>query len=79
MSPILFNIFINYILDTDKDINELFYAENLQIMILDPRNNRGNMKLTAEDLINKLKIGMVIMDYLLSWKKLNLFSLELHI
>ena len=69
MSPILFNIFINYILDTDKDINELFYAENLQIMILDPRNNRnnrGNMKLTAEDLINKLKIGMVIMDYLLS-------------
>ena len=39
LGPILFNIFINDLLDTDEDINVVSYADDLQIMISDSTNN----------------------------------------
>ena len=55
LGPILFNIFINDLLDIDGDINGVSYADDLQIMVSESTNNIGNMKHTAEDLLTKLK------------------------
>ena len=53
LGPFLFNIFVNDLLDTDEDINGVSYANDLQTMISHSTNNIGNMKHTAEDLLDK--------------------------